>query len=358
MKVFFIKWYEKFIKKKEPINCNSPKVISEIKSHNFLEKYIGWKGLCISTIILLIGCGIKIGYNPFDFQIFKKDNITPIFIEFFGSFFIELAIAGYLFVLLGLTFDRFQRNKQNEILELFKKNSFLALYNWIIPNNNILHTVEKQIFQSNFIRTNLSVIYTFKKIGIDIPSIILDPKRNNLIIDVEISYNIMNIKSEAKEYNIKQLINKASEPEFNRMVNCYYKKDGELKTFTEEQLNNEDLKSEADVYAMYTEYNICQIMIPSEHSAFIKTQSQVAKSTDETDFYCTKYPTEGITVIVKDLTDYILEFECVSFTFDEFTVDNKSSSTNETTWSIMTPLLPNQGYFIRWHRPRYQSAQP
>jgi hypothetical protein len=317
---------------------------SFIKFHKWREK-----------IFSLTGLGCTIGFIIFGIIIKGKSFNFDTIPEIHGSLLIELGIASFIIVILGLTLDKYQKEKQDEMLEQFKENSFFALFGWILPNSEVfLDTVTKQIFHSNFIRKDWIICYTLNKISDNIKASI-DSTCNysdSLIIEIDSSYKITNIKSYEQNYNVKFWLEKEDAPTFNRVI--YFNIQG--KNFTGIGKNEEELRKclVSKNEDISNEYNLGSYLIQPGETVSIRTKSLAIRSINQTtEFYTSVYLSESLTITIKDQTCSNLSFVCEANSPHRCNKVNEFSSNDcrEITWSITEPLLPYQGIYLKWHKP-------
>jgi hypothetical protein len=257
--------------------------------------------LLLAGIFLVVGTLFNIEYFFFDKHSVFGSKINEVF-ELLCT---ELGIAFCVIGVLGLTLDKHQKNKQEEMLNKFIENSFFAIYGWIIPSKKYLETVVSQIFNSNFIRTNWNITYTISKI----PQNILDEIKvgnptftlaDPLLMEIETSYTMTNIKAYGQEFNPMFSIEREDAPNFNKLIFFGIKIESsniDIK-FENEELDCTTILTKEEIN---NKYNLPKYLIKSEETAQVNTYSHAVRSINQTtEFFTTLYLSEGIKIKVID----------------------------------------------------------
>lgn len=329
-------------------------MFKKLVSYLGLDKYTRTDALRL--LVSVYGLIISMGLIAFG-EIFKK----LVKWDIFGTFFIELGIALFIAVFIGLTIDRLQKKELEEIykknLDEFKESSFNSLYGWMIPET-YLDAIKEQVLSQGVSRSNCLLEYVIRDVSPDdIATIRAQDNEVNVdgrvIMKQYLYYTMTNHTASRKTIDIPFSIEKEDAPLFNRVNHINIIRNGKVEQYPEDKILSTQCQEEWN--SIDNCFSICGIEISAGESIDVEILATALRSKKHTrEVYTSLRLTDGITVKVYNETDRSdMQIFCSGLTFNNL---KKYYLDDVVAWKLNRPLLPYQGVMMWWHLPEIESG--
>lgn len=269
--------------------------------------------------------------------------------EYGSSFLKDLGIAGLVAIFLAITFERLSSDEFRKLAirerNLAKADVFYYVYGYGIPES-IRNEINTKILKSVFVRNNMSLRYTLRKI--------VEDRREYMLVRLVVRYEVQNLTSADQTLPIVGGLEKpfrASLGKYVKIEKLKVEADGRtLVEKDEAHLKDEKIVTTDDAIevALYLDG---PVVVGPQRSAVVTLVYQTVNHYEGGyDYFTLSHHTCKLDVAV------LVPNNDVAVSLRDFGGEELQSETAEHNpdegsyhWFSPTPMLLNQGVYLAWH---------